>query len=188
MGQAGLYYYYQTFAKALALLGQPTLTDASGQAHDWRAELTAALAKRQNRDGSWVNPADRFLEGDPNLVTAYGLLALAYARPKAAEQSGKAQGWAAWGRSWPRSPAGCFGLGRGFSVPRPFALTPADTRLPSSARPSQKVETLGTRQPSDSCRNDAAASGRTSGDFLRLLREVRPWVSPEEASPARYQV
>jgi squalene-hopene/tetraprenyl-beta-curcumene cyclase len=83
MGQAGLYYYYHTFAKALALLGQPTVTDAAGQSHDWRADLTAALAKRQNRDGSWVNPADRFLEGDPNLVTAYGLLALAYARPKA---------------------------------------------------------------------------------------------------------
>ena len=82
MGQAGLYYYYHTFAKALNLLNRPTLTDASGQAHDWRADLTAALAKRQNRDGSWVNPADRFLEGDPNLVTAYGLLALAYARPK----------------------------------------------------------------------------------------------------------
>jgi squalene-hopene/tetraprenyl-beta-curcumene cyclase len=83
MGQAGLYYYYHTFAKALALLGRTTVTDAGGQSHDWRADLTAALAKRQNRDGSWVNPADRFLEGDPNLVTAYGLLALAYARPKA---------------------------------------------------------------------------------------------------------
>ena len=82
MGQAGLYYYYQTFAKAMALLDRPTLTDASGQDHDWRADLTAALAKRQNPEGSWANPADRFLEGDPNLVTSYGLLALAYARPK----------------------------------------------------------------------------------------------------------
>ena len=51
------------------MLGKPTLTDASGRAHDWRAELVAALAKRQNADGSWVNPADRFMEGDPNLVT-----------------------------------------------------------------------------------------------------------------------
>jgi len=83
LGQMGLYYYYQTFAKALAMLGKPTFTDASGQVHDWRADLVAALAKRQNRDGSWVNPADRFMEGDPNLVTAYALLALAYARPKA---------------------------------------------------------------------------------------------------------
>ncbi len=48
-------------------------------AHDWKAELVAALAKRQAADGSWVNPADRFMEGDPNLVTSYGLLALAYA-------------------------------------------------------------------------------------------------------------
>ena len=81
MGQAGLYYYYQTFAKALALLGKPTLTDAAGKAHNWRADLIAALEKRQGPEGSWVNPADRFMEGDPNLVTSYGLLALAYARP-----------------------------------------------------------------------------------------------------------
>lgn len=82
LGQLGLYYYYQTFAKAMAMLGKPTFVDASGQSHDWRTDLTAALAKRQNRDGSWVNPADRFMEGDPSLVTSYCLLALAYARPK----------------------------------------------------------------------------------------------------------
>lgn len=82
MGQMGLYYYYQAFAKAMAILGKPTLVDASGVSHDWRSELAAALAKRQNADGSWVNPADRFMEGDPNLVTSYGLLALVYSRPK----------------------------------------------------------------------------------------------------------
>jgi squalene-hopene/tetraprenyl-beta-curcumene cyclase len=82
LGQQGLYYYYHTFAKTMSVLGQPTLTDASGVAHDWRSELVAALAKRQQPDGSWVNAADRFLEGDPNLVTAYALLALAYARKK----------------------------------------------------------------------------------------------------------
>ena len=36
MGEPGLYYYYQTFAKALAMLGQPTLVDASGKSHDWQ--------------------------------------------------------------------------------------------------------------------------------------------------------
>lgn len=82
LGQTGLYYYYQAFAKAMGAWGQPTLTDAKGQAHDWRADLRAALGKRQNADGSWVNTADRFMEGDPNLVTSYGLLALSYARPK----------------------------------------------------------------------------------------------------------
>jgi squalene-hopene/tetraprenyl-beta-curcumene cyclase len=80
LGQQGLYYYYHTFAKTMAVLGEPTFKDAAGASHDWRAELVAALAKRQQPEGSWVNPADRFMEGDPNLVTAYALLALAFAR------------------------------------------------------------------------------------------------------------
>jgi squalene-hopene/tetraprenyl-beta-curcumene cyclase len=85
LGQQGLYYYYHTFAKTMSVLGESTLTDAAGASHDWRAELVAALAKRQQPEGGWVNPApaDRFMEGDPNLVTAYALLALAYARTKA---------------------------------------------------------------------------------------------------------
>ncbi len=82
IGQRGLYYYYQTFAKAMALIGKPTFVDSSGKEHDWRAELVDALAKRQNPNGSWVNPADSFMEGDPNIVTAYALLALASARRK----------------------------------------------------------------------------------------------------------
>jgi squalene-hopene/tetraprenyl-beta-curcumene cyclase len=82
LGQQGLYYYYHTFAKTMAVLGEPTLVDAKGVAHDWMAELVAALAKRQDPNGGWVNPADRFMEGDPNLVTAYALLALAFTRKK----------------------------------------------------------------------------------------------------------
>ena len=80
LGQSGLYYYYQTFARAMALLGKPTLVDGEGKEHDWRADLVAALAKRQDPNGSWVNRADSFMEGDPNIVTSYGLLALAAAR------------------------------------------------------------------------------------------------------------
>jgi squalene-hopene/tetraprenyl-beta-curcumene cyclase len=83
LGQQGLYYYYHTFAKTMGVLGQPTFVDAKGVSHDWRAELVAALAKRQQSEGGWVNPADRFMEGDPNLVTAYAILALAYTRPNA---------------------------------------------------------------------------------------------------------
>jgi squalene-hopene/tetraprenyl-beta-curcumene cyclase len=79
MGQNGLYYYYQTFAKALSALGEEKLTDAAGAEHDWRADLVAALAERQGPNGEWVNPADRWMEGDPNLVTGYALLALAAA-------------------------------------------------------------------------------------------------------------
>ena len=66
----------------MALLGKPTLVDAKGQEHNWRAELVAALAKRQAANGSWVNPDDRFMEGDPHIVTSFALLALANARPK----------------------------------------------------------------------------------------------------------
>jgi squalene-hopene/tetraprenyl-beta-curcumene cyclase len=82
LGQQGLYYYYHTFAKTMTVLGEPTLKDAKGISHDWRGELVAALSKRQLSNGGWVNPADRFMEGDPNLVTAYALLALAYTRRK----------------------------------------------------------------------------------------------------------
>jgi squalene-hopene/tetraprenyl-beta-curcumene cyclase len=81
-GQRGLYYYYHTFARALAALGKPTLVDAEGKSHDWRADLVGALAKRQEASGAWVNRDDRFMEGDPNIVTSFGLLALAAARPK----------------------------------------------------------------------------------------------------------
>ena len=82
MGTAGLYYYYHTFAKALDATGANRFEDAAGKSHDWRAELIAAIAKRQQPDGSWVNENNRWLEGDANLVTGYALLALTYCRPK----------------------------------------------------------------------------------------------------------
>jgi squalene-hopene/tetraprenyl-beta-curcumene cyclase len=80
--QRGLYYYYHTFAKTMDALGIDEFTDAKGVKHDWRADLTAALAKRQQADGSWVNPNDRWMEGDPNLVTGYALMALSYCKKK----------------------------------------------------------------------------------------------------------
>ena len=54
-GQRGLYYYYHTFAKAMSLLGTPTIVNGAGKTHDWRSELVAALAKRQEANGGWVN-------------------------------------------------------------------------------------------------------------------------------------
>ena len=38
----------------------------------------------QQQNGSWVNPKERWMEGDPNLSTAYALLALKYCEPTAA--------------------------------------------------------------------------------------------------------
>ena len=84
MGQAGLYYYYHTFAKALAAWGEDRFTDDKGTAHDWRRELFEALKKRQRPDGSWVNAGDRaYGESTPELATAFALLALSYCQPVA---------------------------------------------------------------------------------------------------------
>lgn len=80
MGDAGLYYYYHTFAKALDALGQEIFVDADGTEHHWRRELARELISRQRADGAWVNDNGRWLEGDPNLVTAYALLTLAYCK------------------------------------------------------------------------------------------------------------
>jgi squalene-hopene/tetraprenyl-beta-curcumene cyclase len=80
MGNAGIYYYYQTLARALAALGGDEFSDAAGKKHDWRAELVAQLAKRQQSDGSWVNENSRWLEGNPNLVTGYALLTLSHVK------------------------------------------------------------------------------------------------------------
>lgn len=81
LGQEGVFYYYHTFAKTLEALGQDKFVDDQGVEHDWRAELVAELASRQQADGSFVNPKDRWMEGDANLVTGYALMALSYCRP-----------------------------------------------------------------------------------------------------------
>ncbi|QDT15595.1 prenyltransferase/squalene oxidase repeat-containing protein [Alienimonas californiensis] len=81
MGLQGHYYYLQAFGKTMSVLGEDTLTDADGVTHDWRADLAAQLLSMQRENGSWVNEADRWYEGDPNMVTAYALMALADAAP-----------------------------------------------------------------------------------------------------------
>jgi squalene-hopene/tetraprenyl-beta-curcumene cyclase len=85
LGDAGLYYYFHTFAKALDAMGLEAVEDERGVAHDWRADLIGELARRQRDDGSWVNENDRWMEGDANLVTGYALLALSYCRPAVKE-------------------------------------------------------------------------------------------------------
>ena len=78
MGAQGLFYYYQTMAKTLSVLGEQELEDDKGVKHAWKKDLAAKLASLQQENGSWVNEADRWYEGDPNLVTAYSLIALSY--------------------------------------------------------------------------------------------------------------
>lgn len=78
----GLYYYYHTMAKCLDALGLDYVVDAKGVKHDWRKDITEALAKRQQSDGSFANSTQNWMEADPNLVTGYALMALSYCKPK----------------------------------------------------------------------------------------------------------
>jgi squalene-hopene/tetraprenyl-beta-curcumene cyclase len=76
MGEAGLYYHYHTMSKTLLVYGQRLLLAADGRRHPWAADLAAELARRQQRDGAWVNSNPRWLEDNRDLVTSYALLAL----------------------------------------------------------------------------------------------------------------
>jgi squalene-hopene/tetraprenyl-beta-curcumene cyclase len=78
MGQQGLYYYFQTFAKTMSSLESESFTTTDGTEHFWKQELAKTLSALQQPNGSWINSADRWYEGDPNLVTAYCLMALSY--------------------------------------------------------------------------------------------------------------
>ena len=78
LGAQGLFYYYHTFAKTFALLGDATIVTQDGVEHNWREELSQILLAKQNTDGSWKNSQPRWWEIDPRLVTAYVLIALSY--------------------------------------------------------------------------------------------------------------
>lgn len=80
MGTDGLYYYYHTMSKTLATWGDKTFVDARGRKHQWAADLSRAIIKRQKADGSWVNSNPRWRENNPDLVTGYALVSLANCR------------------------------------------------------------------------------------------------------------
>lgn len=80
-GQEGYFYYLVTMARALDAAGQSHLVTPDGVAHDWAADLTARLVALQQPDGSWINTSSRWMETDPNLVTAFALTALHCAAP-----------------------------------------------------------------------------------------------------------
>ncbi|HYE21862.1 MAG TPA: prenyltransferase/squalene oxidase repeat-containing protein [Tepidisphaeraceae bacterium] len=75
MTRYGLYYYYNTMARALNVYDEPVITDAKGAKHDWRKELTDKLVSLQNPDGSWAGEK-KWFEDNPVLATAYVALAL----------------------------------------------------------------------------------------------------------------
>ena len=76
MGPQGVYYYYQTMAKALTAAKVNKLKLADGKEVDWRDELAGKLLSNQRENGSWINENGRWMESNPVLVTAYTLLSL----------------------------------------------------------------------------------------------------------------
>ncbi|MBM4074173.1 MAG: terpene cyclase/mutase family protein [Planctomycetes bacterium] len=89
LGQQGVYYYYQVFAKAMSTMSIDTFKDGNGVEHDWRKELANQLFQRQQPNGAWLNKTDRWYEGNPDLATAYSLIALKYCEPKSTKPSVK---------------------------------------------------------------------------------------------------
>ncbi len=79
--QQGLYFYYQTMSKALRLFGVHVFATKDGKLHNWSAELAQKIVSLQRKDSSWLNQyEERWIEGNPVLVTAYCLLALSNCR------------------------------------------------------------------------------------------------------------
>ncbi len=81
MGLQGYYYYLVTMSRSLNAWGSTTITPIkadgmAGEPRDWANDLIDKLASLQKADGSFANDADRWMEGNPILVTSYALLAL----------------------------------------------------------------------------------------------------------------
>jgi squalene-hopene/tetraprenyl-beta-curcumene cyclase len=83
LGKDGMYYYFLTFARALNAWGEKTIDvkeETGTRARNWRADLVDRLAALQKPDGSFASMDERWMEGNPVLITAYALLALEHAR------------------------------------------------------------------------------------------------------------
>ena len=77
VGNQGLFYYYNAFAKSMAAFGEAELIDTRDRRHNWRNDLASKLISLQDKDGSWVNnDSPRWWEGNRDLVTAWSVIAL----------------------------------------------------------------------------------------------------------------
>ena len=79
----GYYYYLLAMARALDAAGLTTINtigpDGATAVRNWRADALARLAELQQEDGSFKTLDDRWMENDPVLVTAYGLIVAQHA-------------------------------------------------------------------------------------------------------------
>ena len=73
VGTSGLFYYLQTFSKAMHAYGEATIKDGSGKERNWRKDLVEKLISLQKAEGYWVNDNGRWMENVPEMVTAFAL-------------------------------------------------------------------------------------------------------------------
>jgi hypothetical protein len=57
-------------------MGEPTITDARGRAHNWREELGRKLLSLQHPEGFWVNEDKAEMQDNKVLVTAFTMSAI----------------------------------------------------------------------------------------------------------------
>lgn len=77
VGPQGHFYFLHTAAKALHVFGEETVVDMAGTPHAWRRVFVDQVLAMQKPEGFWVNDASaRWMEGMPELTTAYAMMAL----------------------------------------------------------------------------------------------------------------
>jgi squalene-hopene/tetraprenyl-beta-curcumene cyclase len=81
MGTQGLFYFYNIMSKSLATFGRDVLPVPNSTPIAWRKAMIEKVISLQKTDektgaGYWVNQNNRWMEGDPILVTSYSLIAL----------------------------------------------------------------------------------------------------------------
>ena len=80
MGAEGQFYFYNTLAKGMNIMGQDLIPRPQGAPLNWRREVVKKLINLQKTDtdgnGYWQNGTNRWMEGDPILVTSYALITL----------------------------------------------------------------------------------------------------------------
>ena len=81
MGLQGYCYYLHLMSKALATLRLDRLKLKDGNSIDWRHGLAMRLINLEQANGSWGNSNRRRWDNDPNLVTAYSVMALEFIYP-----------------------------------------------------------------------------------------------------------
>ncbi len=76
----GYYYYLMTFCRAMDANKEEIITVKGGRKHNWANDVIDQFARLQKADGSFANDMDRYMEGDPVMVTGMALTSISAAR------------------------------------------------------------------------------------------------------------